>query len=357
MGKIHKFYYDGKDRENWMSLRHQIAGKGDDTQYRIGASDISAAIGMSKWKSPVRVFREALGMVSTNMESVRLSMGLVCEPLNKTCYENFDSDEQVFAVNLKEGRKVNKVQNVNYISVNEDFDAIFASLDFKRPSGCPALVDSEMYAQGEIIPQSYCIDAKNAGFQAFKSWGGKLPVNYRVQGFGQMISSGTTYCEFAVNCENSQYIIMPVCWDDYFANQIKSKVLDFRNRVLQAKPLATLWHQANTAQDFESMAIYESLISQLQPDIIGMEDEWLVQEELYGSEVDDSLMGGFKDNLYWERYKKALRVEKIAGAVKDKVKSHFVRLMGDYKYVNFPDHKGRVCHYKKADGKFYWSLK
>lgn len=357
MGKITKVFYDAKNREQWMERRLLISGKGNDNLYRIGASDISAAIGMSKWKSPVRVFREALGMVSTSMESVKMSMGLVCEPINKLCYECYDDNEQVFAAQLKDGIKVNKVQNVNYIAINEEFDLIFASLDFKRPGGSPALVDSEMYVKGEIIKDSYAIDAKNMNFQAFMSYGKKLPFNYIVQGYGQMIATGTKYCEFSLIVENSQYVIIPVVWNDYQASEIKRKVVDFCTRVLQAKPLATLWHQANVANDFESMAIYESLISQLQPDIVGMEDEWLVQEELYGSEVDDSLMGGFKDNLYWQRYKKALRAEKIAGAVKDMVKSHFVRLMGDYKYVKFPDHNGKIVHYKKSNGNFYWSVK
>lgn len=356
MGKIQKFYYDGKDRDQWLELRQEVAGKNSTDSHRVGASDTAAVCGYSKYKAPLNCYFEALGMIDNRIESLRMSLGLVSEATNKLCYETYSADEQVFAVQLKNYQRVNKINNVNYIAVNEDFPYIYCTLDFNRPKGQPALVDSSMYAAGETVPHAYPVDGKNINFQYWAASGKSSPKNYLYQMQSQMIACGVKYSELGIKIEDSDYVIQPVVWDDYMVDTIKARVSDFCQRVVKAKPLAKLWIQAKAEGDYEGMAIYEDLIGNLQPDVIGIDAEIEALEGMYLAPIDSSLIADDSCMHHYHRYKKARRVEGIADKVKKIAKSYLVNYMGDYKTLDCGD-KQKVVHYLTSKDKFYFSVK
>lgn len=356
MGKIHKFYYDPKDRDKWMQLRTEVSGKKSDNFYRVGASDVAACAGYSKYKSPLNCFFEAIGMIDNRIESLRMSLGLVSEATNKLCYENFDQDEQIFAVRLKNKQKFNSVKNANFIAVNEDFPYIFASLDFVRPANNPALVDSPMFTTGEVIPFAYPIDSKNISYQNFAANGKKAPKNYTYQMLMQMASMGVDYSELSMKIEDSDYRIEPVVWDGWMVDVLMRKVEDFCQRVVAAKPLAKLWLQAKSEFKFDEMAIYEDLIGNLQPDVIGLDSEIEALEGLYLNPIDESIVPDDTCIHHYNRYVKARRAEALAKRAKLLAKSYFVNFMGNSKTIDLGDKK-KIVHYRTDKDKFYFSVK
>lgn len=354
--KINRFYYNPSDRDEWMKLRTELSGKNSDTFYRVGASDVAAITGYSKYKSPLVCFFEALGMIDNHIESLRMSLGLVSEGTNKLCYSTFDSDEQKFAVQLKNKQVVNSVKNANMITINEDFQYIFASLDFIRPAKQPALVQSKSFAEGEVIPFAYPIDAKSQSFQAWNAGGKKLSKNYVIQAMSQMISMGVEYAEMSVKIEDFNYIIYPVDYDPFLAEVIKEKVEDFCLRVVKAKPLARCWLEAKAEHDFELMAVYENLIGELQPDVIGIDAEVEALEGLYLNPIDESINGDDSCLHHYNRYIKARRAEALAKRAKLLAKTYFLNYMGDNKTIDMGN-KRKAVHYRTDKDKFYFAVK
>lgn len=345
---VKKHFY--KNRPEWVDLRNKLALEG----LQIGASDCAAAVGKSKYKSPINVFYDLLGIHKSSFESLRMSLGLLEEMSNKACYEAYVPDEYEFAVNIKDGIKLNKIRSCNFIAVSSDFPIIAASLDFERHKGQPALVDTDMFAVGETIPFAYPIDTKNMNSDYWRHCKGKLPETYKIQAYAQMIATETTYAEMSIKIDALDYKILGVPYEQRYGDWLKTELTSFWKRVLQAKPMAELLLEARKEGNTEDEALYTSMIAALEPPLTGTEAEIEFLNELYGDTQDAKLAPTEESLILALRYDRARKVEKTAQGMKDDVKSKLIHFLHGNEIVEDAGYK--VIHRNK-NGKEYFSVK
>lgn len=347
---VKKHYYNQANRDEWLALRRELSGIGNPSICRIGASDTAAVLGQSKYKAPIRIFYELLGRVSGDFGSEKTANGLLIEEHIRNRYMYYSPNEEEHVANMMTRKKVNKVRNCNYIAVSSKFNYIAASLDLERPKG------AVNFFTGEIVNKAYPIDMKNLSFYSNGVKGNKISKPYELQMFAQMIATEATYSELCVLTDGWQLTVHPVEYIAEEAEYIKSRIAEFCQSVIKAKPLEEVYQQAKLEGDYDLMSQVDELISSLAPDVIGIEDEIKFIEENLTSEVDDSILADDVSEIHYNRYKKALRIEKIADKIKTTAKAKLVDIMGEYKYMVFNDHKGKVSHYKSGN-RFYWGVK
>lgn len=339
-----------KSRAEWIAKREEMA-----KFLKIGASDVGTAIGLNKYKSPIQLFYNILGIYNSKFESLRMSLGLLEESVNKSCYEAYSSDEMEFAINVKDGVKANKVKLVNVIAISSEFNIIAASLDFERPKNQPALVESSMFQPGEIIPFSYPIDAKNTNEQYYKLWpkDSGFPETYKCQLHAQMIATETKYSELSVKVDSSQYHIIPCPYDEKYGLWLKQELVVFYKRLVQALPLATLLLQSREEGNEEDEALYTSMLAGLEPPLIGSESEVEFLNDFYGMTTANTIKGGPKHEAMAIAYDKAHEEEKKAKEEKLKIKSEVIHELAGFENIVGDNYK--ITHRNK--GREYFSVK
>lgn len=347
---VTKFYY--KNRAEWIDLRAEMS-----KNLKIGASDVGTALGLNKYKSPIQLFYNILGIYDSKFESLRMSLGLLEEAVNKQCYEAYSDDEQMFAVNVKDHVKANKIKTVNLIAVSSEFEIIAASLDFERPKNQPALVESTMFQPGEIIPFAYPIDAKNTNEQYYKKWPKKtgFPETYRCQLHAQMIATETKYSELSVKVDSSQYIIIPCPYDEAYGTWVKKGLLEFYKLLVGAYPTAQLLLEARANNDYDLEAFYTSVIASYEPPLIGSEDEVEFLNNFYGATTDTTIKGDGRHRLMAFEYADALVAENAAKAKKVEIKSHMVHELAGKQNILGDDFK--IVHRVNMAGREYFQVK
>lgn len=348
---VKRFHYDSANRQEWLALRRELSGIGDDTVCRIGASDTWACLGRSPYKSRMRLWYELLGRTSGSFDTEKTANGLLMEEHIKNRYCYYSPNEEEHVQNMMTKTKVNKVRNVNSIIVSSEFDYIAASLDIERCKG------GVNFFTGEVMDFVYPIDLKNLSFYSNQSKNDEISEGYEYQLYAQMVACECTYSELAVLSDGWRFKVHPCHYNEERVEWMKKTIKDFCDSVIRAKPLERLYQEAKQENDFEAMALYDSYISQLSPEPTGIEDDWKLMEELQDGENDDSILATDKDSLYYHRYKKAIRLEKLAAKIKDQARANLISSMDNYKYMKFQDHNGKVSHYAKPKGGFFWSVK
>lgn len=89
-------------------------------QHGIGASEAAAALGLSRWDSPVALWARKLGLVPQPEPSIAMEIGAITEPLNAARYE---------AATGIPARRVNRLLR------SRRFPFLLASLDRRRADG------------------------------------------------------------------------------------------------------------------------------------------------------------------------------------------------------------------------------
>jgi putative phage-type endonuclease len=128
-------YADQDDQEKWKEERKKY----------IGASEIAAAMGLSKWKSARNLFLEKTGQIPGYEGNKRTELGHHMEPLLKKWFE-----EETGHV----------LRRRNAFCIHEDFEWMSCTLDFHiTGSGIPVEMKTTAFAsddwKGETIPAEY----------------------------------------------------------------------------------------------------------------------------------------------------------------------------------------------------------
>lgn len=137
----------------------------------IGASEMAAAVGLSRWGDPVSVWEEKIGEAPEREESFRMKLGLMAEPLiGKLASE---------ALERKLHRVTGPIRHPEhpFLASNPDF----------RIVGARGLVQAKLAISGESFGED---DGSGSGES--------IPVDYRVQGWGELLTTGLDFVYFAV---------------------------------------------------------------------------------------------------------------------------------------------------------------
>jgi predicted phage-related endonuclease len=140
-------------------------------QTYIGASEMAEAVGLSRWGDPISLWEKKIGEAPERDSTFRMMLGSLTEPIiGKLASE---------ALGVKLRRVTGPVRHPEhpFLASNPDF----------RIVGARGLVQAKFRLAGEHFG-----DDDESGS------GESIPLHYRVQGFGELLTTGLDFVYFAV---------------------------------------------------------------------------------------------------------------------------------------------------------------
>ncbi|MGL4819500.1 MAG: YqaJ viral recombinase family protein [Bacilli bacterium] len=164
----------------------------------IGGSDAAAILGLSKWKSPFRVWMEKTGAVEVpEINSWPIRWGTKTEHAVRELFEE------------ESGKKVRQRYQT---LVHPEYEFITANLD------------------GVIVGERAVFEAKTATVYKAKAWqGDEIPVQYLIQGLHYLAVTGYDRVYFACMIGNSDFVWKVVERDEELIKQIIDAEVKFWN--------------------------------------------------------------------------------------------------------------------------------
>jgi len=118
----------------------------------IGGSDAAAALGLSRWKSPLRLYLEKIGEIEEEPDNEAMYWGRVLEDVVVKAFEE---------------RTGKKTRRVNHMLIHPEYPFMLANID-RRIVGEKAILEVKTTAQwneeewkGDEIPQEYIIQGQH----------------------------------------------------------------------------------------------------------------------------------------------------------------------------------------------------
>lgn len=137
----------------------------------LGASEMAAAVGLSRWGDPVSLWEEKIGEAPEREETFRMRLGLMAEPMILSLASE--------ALDAKLRRVTGPIRHPEHPFLASNPDA--------RIVGARGLVQAKLAISGEQFGED---DGSGSGES--------IPIDYRVQGWGELLTTGLDFVYFAV---------------------------------------------------------------------------------------------------------------------------------------------------------------
>lgn len=220
------------DRESWLDARR--AG--------IGASDAPIILGLSPWKSALRLFGEKLGLIAEDKtEREAVEWGARLEPAIADKYHE------------ETGRRTES-RGPYCIDVSADRPWMLATLD--RDVYRPGATGSEEIGALEI---------KTAAIWKRDEWVDEPPLIYQVQVQHQLMVTGRTWGSLAVLIGGQRFVWTDVKRNDNFIDRLADVEAGFWRRIQTHDPPPT----TAGALDAEALAALYPTEQQMEPIVLG----------------------------------------------------------------------------------------
>jgi predicted phage-related endonuclease len=211
--KLIKIKY--KDHADFLVKRGEIDG--------IGASDLSAILGLNEYKSAIEVFYEKIGMKEKkSFDNPSMYRGRLLEAIVvKDYWEYYDPenpDMDSLLGNVAIGRKIRTAKDYKYIVINPKYPWLYCSPDFA-------------YGKDGLIEVKTVI-----GF-AHARWEAAVPPAYIMQLQQQLLLTGKKHGEIAILKDATFFDSIPFEANKTLQESIVEKTRVFWEKVLQAREI------------------------------------------------------------------------------------------------------------------------
>jgi len=176
--------------KDWQKLRQSFVDKG-----MTGGSDAGTLIGWNKYKSPVSMYYQALGIKQyENNGSIETLMGKMQEDNIAYQWQYYDEDDSVFMSNYFTQTKPRAYKKEKDIIINPDYPTLFANLDgiiTKHP---------KMGSKKGIL------EIKKINSEVVRMYENELPPQYIAQCNHYMLVMGFDYAELCMRIDGRRMI-------------------------------------------------------------------------------------------------------------------------------------------------------
>ena len=260
----------GMDRAEWLEIRR----KG------IGGSDAAAVAGLSRYRTPIQVYMEKVGLIEPPEENEAMYWGKKLEDL---VAEEFS---------VRTGLKVRRKNAI-----------------LKHPE-CPWMLAN---VDRLIVGKDEGLECKTASAYKADEWNGdEIPWEYAIQCYHYMAVTGYSAWWIAVLIGGNRFVYKRIERDEeIIANLIKIESDFWHNHVLKGVP-----------PDPDGSSTSTELMKQLYPESNGLEVD-------LPSAVE----------RWIEQYEQAAEEEKAAAERKEEAANNIKMLLGEYEVGRFRDRK------------------
>ena len=203
---------------DWQKLRQSFSSRG-----MVGGSDAGTLLGWNKWKSPINLFYQSIGMdlLPTKMNR-QMAFGKMLEDTIADMWQYWDGEEK-FIQNVIHKTKVRKFKKVKAIIENPEYPMLFANLD-------GMVTQHPVYGKKKGI-----LEIKNVGKMTVDSYIDGVPPNYIAQMNHYMLVTGLKYAEICMQVDGQDMLVKTFDADPDIQQAILNKAAEHQQRVMAAR--------------------------------------------------------------------------------------------------------------------------
>ncbi len=236
----------------------------------IGGSDAAAAIGVSRWKSPLQLYLEKSGEIEQPKTGEAAYWGNVLEAV---VADEFTK------------RTGKKVQRVNRILIHPEYQYMIANIDRR------------------VVGENAILECKTTGAWSAKDWeGDEIPTEYIIQVMHYLAVTGAEKAYFAVLIGGNRFEWKEIERDEELIEMMIAKESEFWRCVETQTPppiseskaelhgdiMNRLYPNANAGQSVELPPQYSDIIEQL-TDVKARIKELEVSQDYLENQIKDAM--------------------------------------------------------------------
>lgn len=225
---------------DWQKLRQSFSSRG-----MVGGSDAGTLLGWNKWKSPINLFYQSIGMdlLPTKMNR-QMAFGKMLEDTIAEMWQYWDGEEN-FIQNVINKNKVRKFKKVKAIIENPKYPMLFANLD-------GMVTQHPVYGKKKGI-----LEIKNVGKMTVDSYIDGVPPNYIAQMNHYMLVTGLKYAEICMQVDGQDMLVKTFEADPDIQQAILNKATEHQMRVQSAREAIREAGASDKEEIYGIAAMYE----------------------------------------------------------------------------------------------------
>ena len=189
-------------------------------QNGIGGSEVGAILGLNPFQSSIELFYNKLGEIEPKQENIPMFMGNFLEDKVAELYQYYEKDNETLIKNYNSGKKINKIERVNYLLSNKDYPYLLGNIDRVQTS-----------------PEKCLIEIKTISGFAMSSWESGIPVYFLAQIQAYLMITGLSLCKLVMLKDGRYLEVYEVRENKELQKHIAEMCTEFWKRVEGARKL------------------------------------------------------------------------------------------------------------------------
>ena len=265
----------------WQSLRQTFTLKG-----MVGGSDAGTLLGWNKWKSPISMYYQALGLSPLpNIMNIEMAMGKMQEDNIADSWQYWDGEE-AFIKNIVTKTKVRKYKKIKAIIENPKYPNLFANID--------GLI-TQHPVRGK---KKGILEIKKINGMTVDTYIGGIPPQYIAQVQHYMLVCDLEWAELCMRVDGRQLLVETIDADF----EIQSTILNEANKFQERVSMAVDALKYSGTDDKDEMY---GIAAQFEPDADASDDfNYFISEKHKLRDTEVTIQGSAEHQQMAEEYKR-----------------------------------------------------
>jgi putative phage-type endonuclease len=205
----------------WQASRKEFVNKG-----MIGGSDAGVLLGLSKYKSPINLFYQAVGLSNLpNLMNPAMMMGKLLEKQIADIWQFYDDTPEGWVQNMQDKNKIRKYRQFKQIIENPKYPALFSNID-------GIITSHPVYKKKKGI-----LEIKTISGYSADSWESGIPPSYYAQVQTYMLVCEMDYAEIFALKDGREVSCLTIEADHEIQESILHEANAFQARVHEARSI------------------------------------------------------------------------------------------------------------------------
>jgi len=252
----------------------------------VGGSDAGTLLGWNKWKSPISMYYQALGLSPLpNIMNIEMAMGKMQEDNIADSWQYWDGEE-AFIKNIVTKTKVRKYKKIKAIIENPKYPNLFANID--------GLI-TQHPVRGK---KKGILEIKKINGMTVDTYIGGIPPQYVAQVQQYMLVCDLEWAELCMRVDGRQLLVETIDADF----EIQSTILNEANKFQERVSMAVDALKSSGTDDKDEMY---GIAAQFEPDADASDDfNYFISEKHKLRDTEVTIQGSADHQQMAEEYKR-----------------------------------------------------
>lgn len=280
MAKLIKTPTSKLTESEWQTLRQSFVNKG-----MIGGSDAGTLLNLNKYKSPINLFYQAIGLSSLpNIMNHIMLHGKQLEEYVANCWQYYDGTPEGWVENTLNNNKIKKYRKVKAIIQNPKYPALFANIDGQ-------ITHHPVYGKKKGI-----LEIKTISGYSADSYEAGIPPSYLLQVQHYMLVTEMKYAEICYLKDGRDLGVVTFEADPDLQNTILQEATNFQKRVFAARELLDKYREENPYATNDDLY---GVVANLEPEADNSEAYAAFLSERHKARETEVQMQGTEEHQEW----------------------------------------------------------